>query len=254
MAALACGLQAELKIVEEQMKKEIRFKTSKMDDLIDLPLNKLEKHLYPAIVLAVCSIKGQINNKNIPLATIFQYIFLAHRIHKMVIDEDMEEHARQYPVLVGDFMFGQTLLKLCEEDMLCYIGDFVKAIETINEGILLRWRLKNKNLSLKDYRLILGKEKAALTALAGKLGGVLAGFEGACLKKLEEFGYSIGMAWAAWEEPQCSTLLNEYLARTKAIIVELKEYMPVRTIQELFQFFYQEISPNAVYAGIEAGS
>jgi hypothetical protein len=45
----------------------------------------------------------------------------------------------------------------------------------MNEGILLRWRFKNKNISLKDYRSILGKESASLTALAARLSADISG-------------------------------------------------------------------------------
>jgi hypothetical protein len=81
-------------------------------------------------------------------AAVFQFVFLSHHIHGKVKDEDMAESARQYPVLVGDFMFGRTFLKLCER-IFFLMRDICKLIETINEGTLMRWRMKNKNFSMK---------------------------------------------------------------------------------------------------------
>lgn len=251
MMDLVCSFESELRTVENQMSKEICFKSSTMEDLIDLSMNNLDRHLCPGIVLAVSSMTGQTGGRIISLASVFQYVFLAHYIHRLVTDEDMEERARQYPVLVGDFMFGQTFRKICDDDLFSYTGEFVRVIENINEGILLRWRLKNKSISLKDYRTILGKEKASLTALAAKLGGELAGLPEPCLRKIEDFGYSIGMAWAAWEEPIYTSLVQEYLAKAKGTILELREHLPVKPLQELYEFFHQEISPNAVLAGIK---
>lgn len=248
MVALYYGFQSDLWKIEEQMGKEIRFKSSNLEDLIDLSINNLDKRLCPAIILAICNITGKTGNRQISLAAIFQYVFLAHYIHGLVTDGDMEERARQYPVLVGDFMFGQTLLKICQADFSQYAGEFVKVIETINEGILMRWRLKNKNISLKDYRIIIGKERASLTALAGKLGGELAGLKEPYIKKLEDFGYSIGMAWAAWEEPLYPSLVTEYLAKARGTIAELREHILIKPLQELYDFFYHELSPNTVYA------
>lgn len=233
------------------MNSEISFKKFRMEDLVDLQMNNLDHQLCPAIVLAVNSMTGKTEKKIINLASIFQYVFLAHYIHKLVSDEDLPEHARQYPVLVGDFMFGQTFLKICDIELFPYAGEFVKIIESVNEGVIMRWRLKNKNLSLKDYRTIIGKERAVLTALAGRLGAEVGGVQQQYHKKLEELGYCFGMAWAAWEESLYSSLVQEYLSKAKSIIAELRDHLNVKPLQELIEFFYQEISHTYVLANIK---
>lgn len=248
---LVCSFQTELWVVEQQMSKEICFKSTSMEDLIDLQMNKLDRQLCPSIVLALSKIAGQTEKKHLNLASIFQYIFLAHYIHKLVTDEHMTEHARQYPVLIGDFMFGQTFLKLCNKDLFPYSGEFVKIIELMNEGVILRWKSKNKNIALKDYRMIIYKERASLTGLAGRLGAEIAGLEKPYNRKLEEFGYSIGMAWAAWEESIYTPLVQEYLSKAKNIISELRDYLPIKPLQEVYELFYQAISHNKALANIK---
>jgi geranylgeranyl pyrophosphate synthase len=248
MEALAFSYQSELRAVEKQMSEEMLFKSSSLEDLIDLSMNNLDRYLCPAVVLVASRITGQIDSKIISMASVFQYVFLAHHIHKLVTDENMTERDRQYPVLVGDFMFGQTFLKICKADLFSYASEFVKIIEIINEGVLMRWRLKNKEMPLKDYKIIVGKERASLTALAGKLGGELAGLQEPYLKKIEHFGYSIGMTWAAWEEMIHTSLVREYLAEAKGAISELEEYFPVKPLEELYDFLFHEINSNAFLA------
>lgn len=242
------SIQAELNMIEEMINKDITFKTARLDELVDLPLNGLEEKMCPAVFLAVNSLKGQSGYLTINLALIFQYVFLANRIHRLVTDEDVPEDVRQYSVLVGDFVFGQTFSRLCQEGIFKYTRDFIKAIETMNEGVLLRWRLKNKNIALKDYKLILGKERAYLTALAGRLGAQVSGIEESLVPKIEEFGYLLGMAWAAWEESLGVPLVQEYLMKVKTLISDLKDYLPVRPLQELYEFFIENTSPNAKLA------
>lgn len=248
--AVVCSFQSELRAMEEKMKDEIRFKSFQLEDLIDLQLNKLDLFLCPAVALAVSSMNGQSGDRMINLASVFQYVFLANKIHNMVTDGDLTENERQYPVLVGDYMLGQIFLKICRDDFFSYASQFVKVIETMNEGILLRWRFKNKNISLKDYRSILGKERASLTALAARLSADISGWKEPVITKVEELGYCLGMAWAAWEEQVCAVLVQEYLAKAKATIAELREYCHLRPLQELYDFLYQEISPKVALAGI----
>ena len=231
------------------MRKDISFRSLTLEQLIDLPNNSLDQKLCPALFFAVTSMKGERNNiRFITLASIFQYVFLANRIHRLVNDEAMNERDRQYPVLVGDFMFGQAFSKLCEHDLFVFSSDFIRLIESMNEGVLMRWRLKNKNITMKEYREILGKERAVLTALIGRLGCKVAGIEEPYAKKVEEFCYCIGMAWAAWDESLGIPMVQEYLNKAKLIISELREFLPTRSLQELYDFFNDNLSPNAKIA------
>lgn len=231
------------------MRKDISFRSLTLEELINLPDSSLDHKMCPALFFAVTAMRGQKNNiRSITLASIFQYVFMANRIHRLVSDEAADEHDRQYPVLVGDFMFGQAFSKLCEHDLFVYSSNFIRLIETMNEGVLMRWRLKNKNITLKEYRDILGKERAALTALIGKLGCEIAGIEETYSKKVEDFGYYLGMAWAAWDESLGIPIIQEYLNKAKSVISELRDIYPTRSLQEIFDFFNNSISPNVKIA------
>lgn len=242
------SFQAELLLLETQMNKDISFKYVTLEELIDLPKNSLDSKLCPALFFAVTALKSNKDNNLITLASIFQYVFLANQIHRLVTDEVITEHERQYPVLVGDFMLGQAFSKLCEGDLFMYSNDFIRLIEVMNEGVLIRWRLKNRNITLKDYREILGKERASLTALVGRIGAKASGIEEPYAKKLEEFGYLLGMAWAAWEEPLGVPIVQEYLNKAKVIMNDLRDQYPIKPLQEILEFFNENINPNSELA------
>jgi len=244
------SFQSELGTVESQMNREVRLKSSSIKRLVNVPMNNLDNLFFPALVLAVGNCSEPTDNSKISLASIFQYIYMAHKIHGWVSDEDTAEANRQYPVLVGDFLLGQSFVKICDFELYPYLRHFVKVIKTINEGIIYRWRLKNKNISILDYRLIISKERASLTALAGKLGADICGIQEQYRPKLEEFGYNLGMAWAAWEEQKFNYLVQEYLLKAKANIHELREHFGVKTLQEFYDFFMAEIDENEVVLSV----
>jgi len=240
--ALINCIESELKEVKKQMVQETQFKSLSLEELLEYEMNRLDQYLFPAIVLTIGKITGNEREASISLASIFQYVFLAHSIHRLVDKEDINTSTRQYSVLIGDFMFGQTFYKICDEKLYKYAWEFVKVIETINEGVIMRWRLKDKNISLKDYRVIISKERAALVGLAGRLAAKVAGLQEQYQQILEEFSYSVGMAWAAWEEAVYTSIVQEYLAKAKSCIAKLKDSLPIKSLLEFFDFFCQEIN------------
>lgn len=240
MAALY-SWQSELETVEKLMNQEITFHSAGLGDLIDLPMNNLDKYLYPSIVLVVSNLMSEGSQKRILLAVTFQYVYLAHTIHRLVTDQEMPEQARRFPILTGDFMFGQSFSKICEADLFSYAIDFVKAIETMNEGVIMRWRLKDTDISQADYIRILEKERASLTALAGKLAASLAGFNEAVVRRFEVLGHSLGMAWALCTEQLGSSLGQQYLDQAERMIDELGQDMPVKELKDLYEWFSSEI-------------
>ena len=243
MALVNC-IESELNEVKSQIAKETQFKSSSLEELLEYEMNGLDRHLFPAIVLTIGKITEDNREVNISLASIFQYIFLAHSIHRLVDKEDVKASTRQYSVLIGDFLFGQTFYKICDESLYKYAWEFVKVIETINEGVIMRWRLKDKTMSAKDYSIIISKERAALTRLAGRLAAKVAGLKEPYQQRIEDFCYSIGMAWAAWEENIYTSIVHEYLINAKRYLDELKDSLPIRPLQEFFYFFCQGINQD----------
>jgi len=249
--ALLLSFTKELYKVEELMNREIRLKLAKTDDLIDIKAHNLDKRLCSSLVLAVGRTMKEAENAIISLAAVVQYIYLAHHIHGLVSDDTKRDGCHQYHVLFGDFLFGQSFLKLCESELFNFAGQFVQVIGTMNEGILMRWRMRNKTISTKDYKIIISKERAALLALAAKLGGVLAGIKEPELKKIESYGHSIGMAWAAWEDSLYPTLVNEYFDKAKATIQDLSPFLHVKPLQELYDFFYTETKYDSLLYSVK---
>ncbi|NLO97065.1 MAG: hypothetical protein GX091_03165 [Peptococcaceae bacterium] len=238
--AVLDSIQFELSTVEEQIKKEFGFKALGIIDITQLKMNNLDQYLLPAISLAVAKTAGSINDIVISLSIVLQYVYMAQYIHGMVKDTEMTDAQRQYPILVGDYVFGQSFVKVCEEDLFPYAKHFVVAIKKVNEGIVRRWRLKNQKMSVKDYKSIIEKERASLTALAARLGAEKSNIKPSHIDKFETLGYNIGMAWAASLEPKFNYLVQEYFSKIRTNINDLREHYTVKSLQELYDFIRQE--------------
>lgn len=239
-----CSIKHGLDMVEYEMDKEIHFNESRLEDLVTLPMTKLDKRLNPSLVIAVSCMTGKINQGIVTLAKVAQYLFLSHKIHALITDEDMSESARQYPVLTGDIMLGHTLKKVCEPEIFPYADQFVKLIKTINEGVLLRWRYKNKAIPSKELVIILSKEKASLMALVARLSAKLSGIPQSYLDNIENFGYDLGMAWAASEETACFSIFQKHLRQAEDTLMVIHDYLPAKPLQELIDFFKTEVANN----------
>lgn len=232
----AFGFQNDLETLHAQMKSEIRFKTARFEELVELSLNHLELNLCPAVVFAVTRALAKEGLKMLPLASLFQYIFLSDKVHRLVTDGDISEDERQYPILVGDYLFGQAFQKLCQKDLFPHLKEFTKLIEEMNEGVIQRWSLKNKQISLDDYILILSKEKASILELAAKMTAEVNGAREIVTNRLESFGYNIGMAWAFSREGFGSHIVTEYMDKADADIGSLTGMCRIQPLKDLYDF------------------
>ncbi len=242
--AAAQSFQHDLETLHTQMKSEIHFKTARFEELVKLSLNHLELNLCPAVVFAVTRALAKDVPNMIPLASLFQYIFLSDKVHRLVTDGDIPEDQRQYPILVGDYLFGQAFKKLCEKDLFPHLKEFTKLIEDMNQGVIQRWSLKDKPMLLDDYKLILGKEKASILKLAAKMTAEINDTRENVRNKLERFGYNLGMAWAFNGEGLNSSIKNEYLDKADSDIKSLTGMCLIQPLNELYDYVKINISKS----------
>ena len=102
-----CFLE-KLNKVQMRLNQEIYFKPASFDELVQLDLDELDRTVNPALVLAVSQAFMKHGQKSEALAGIIQFIFMANKVHKLMKDDyDIPEELRQFPVLVGDLLYGK---------------------------------------------------------------------------------------------------------------------------------------------------
>jgi len=196
-----CPIEGDLLRVRDRMNRHYNIRAGNLDNFAYL--EKYTEDLCPALVLFTARMYGGITDRVVSLAQVFQFIHLASRVHYN-INEDWQikenncsdpRDGCQYPVLVGDYLYGRFFTTLCEADIMDYLDPLAEIICMINEGGIIR--LKNQPggmVRAGARREIIRLELAELLAGCCKIGGQLAGAGQECQLHLYKFGFSLGMA------------------------------------------------------------
>lgn len=226
MLLLKEHFKEELEEIKNILRREIKLKAAEFDELVQLDFGELENNACALIVLSVNQAFGGRKNNAISLAIIFQYIFMADQVHRLMKDDhDLEESKRQFPVLVGDFLYGKFFLSLCKSKMLHFLSPLANVIRTMNEGAISRWLYREKKLPLGEHIRILEMERAFLTGMAARLGAELAGCPEKTQIQCEDLGRNLGLAWAAYQDNAEYSIVEDALKKARQSIREFSGSM-----------------------------
>jgi len=255
MVPVDFSFRGKLNTVEEFLREEINFKPAGFEELVQLEMNELDQTVNPAMVLAVSCLSTDNNRKSEALAGIIQFIFMANKVHRLMKDDDdLAEELRQFPVLVGDLLYGKFFLELCREKLLLFLDPLAQVMGTMSQGGISRWLSRNRNLSRDELLQIIGLESASLTGVAARLSAELAGVSLPLQDKLESFGWEMGLAWGAWKERMEITVVQSILQRANDILKDIstESQLELQPLHEIYQYLARELT--AEYKPKEIGS
>ena len=235
----------KLNAVQAHMRQEINFKPVGFEELIQLDMDELDQTVHPAIVLAVSRACGDQGPESEALASIVQFIFMANRVHKLMNDDqELAEELRQFPVLVGDLLYGKFFLELCRVKLLQFLDPLAQVIGLKSQGGISRWLAREKRLGRDELLQIIELENASLTALAARLSAELAGVSIPVQRQMEAFGWEIGLAWGAWRERMEITVVQSILQRAHAILQEISasSQLQLNPLVEVYQYLSNQLS------------
>jgi len=239
------SFRGKLNKVEAHLREEINSKPAGFEELVQLEMNELDRTVNPAIVLAVSESYADPDRKSEALAGIIQFMFMANRVHRLMKDDnDLEEERRQFPVLVGDLLYGKFFLELCREKLLLFLDPLAQVMGTMSQGGISRWLSREKNLSGDELLEIIELESASLTGVAARLSAELAGVSLSLQNKLESFGWEMGLAWGAWKERLDRTVIQSILQRAKDILEDIssESQLELRPLREVYLYITKQIS------------
>jgi len=244
----------QLNKVQKRVRQEINVKPASFEELVHLEMDVLDQTVNPAIVLAVSQAFKDHGQKSEALAGIMQFVFMANKVHKLMKDEsDIAEELRQFPVLVGDFLYGKFFLELCREKLLSFLDPLAQVMGTMSKGGITRWLSRDKKLGLAESLEMIEMESASLTALAARLSAQLAGASVPLQEQLEAFGWELGLAWGAWKERLETIEVQSILQRAKALLdeISLESQLQLKPLSEMYLFMVKHLS--TAYNPQEAG-
>lgn len=254
MVPVDFSFSGRMNAVQAHLREEINFNPFSFEELVKLEMSELDETVNPAIVLAVSSSCADHNHKSEALAGIIQFIYMANKVHRLMKDDsDLREELRQYPVLVGDLLYGKFFLELCREKLLLFLEPLAQVMGSMSQGGISRWLSHGKKISSSELLKIIELESASLTAAAARLSAELAGVAVPLRNKLESFGWELGLAWGAWKENMDYTAIRSILRRIDDILEELstEAQLEPRPLREVYQYLLKQL--NADYNLQEMG-
>lgn len=245
----------KLNNVQMHLKQELNFKRASFEELVQLDMDELDRTVNPALVLAVSQAFKNHGQKSDALAGIVQFVFMANKVHKLMTDDhDIAEDLRQFPVLVGDLLYGKFFLELCREKLLLFLEPLAKVMGTMSEGGISRWLSRDKELELAESLDIIKMESASLTALAARLSAELAGASIPLQCKIEAFGWELGLAWGAWKDRLESMEVQSILQRAHVHLNDIssESQLQLKPLHEVYLFMAKQL--NTDYNPQEVGA
>lgn len=226
----------ELEEIKTTMDREIRFKAAEFEELVELSSDDLDENACPLIVLAVNRSFGGKGGPAVALAMIMQYIFMADQVHRLMKDDpNLKEEKRQFPVLVGDFLYGKFFLELCKSKLLNLLAPLAQVIAEMSKASIYRWLSMSEKPDEDRHIEILRMERASITGTAARLSAQLAGCSEKAQNRCESLGREFGLAWVARHDHMENQVVQQALARAKDILQELPE-SEAKPLYELYHY------------------
>lgn len=201
------GIEEDLQSVQKKIEKEFVIKAGYIGSYAHLDFSPVNQSVRPALVILSSRLSGGDQEKTVALASIFQFIFMASQIMKGISESDSDyirgdsdpRDGSQFPVLVGDYLYGKFFTFLCDAELLHLLKPLAEIICRIHEGGILRKKAVGQPLSSQAVRDVVSKETAELFSGCCRLGASLAGASRKEQDVLSKFGHNLGMGFGFLE-------------------------------------------------------
>lgn len=226
-------LQSDLELVDIRIEREFKLKSGSIPELVPLELEDPDYHLRPFLLLAAARSYGKAEEKGIMVASVIQFIYLATKVHAIVLDDQDKSFPAdfQFPVLVGDYLYGEFFQYLCKASALEYLAPLANVICEIHEGGILR----KAGFSQSDEMDIIAMEEASLYAAACGIGADLGGAVPAEQKLFQRFGRDLGICIAAVNRSLDQEQVNTAFSRARESLASLPVSVPA--FEDVLDYF-----------------
>lgn len=240
------SINEELQQAQRKVQSKLIIKAGSIGDFARLNVSPVNRVIRPALVIMTSHLYNNRSEQVIHLAAILQFIYLASQIHRG-INEDFppgEKHdprdGCQFPVLVGDYLFGRFFTTLCDAGIINYLHPLAKIISNINEGgILDRLHPAACSTDTHMHIQIVRLETAEMMAGCCRLAADLAAAGEERCHLMHQFGLNIGMAAGLLEQGADTDTVSSYLDKAEDYLSSLPEAARAVELREVLYLFRQ---------------
>jgi len=241
-------ISEDLQQVQLLLRRNFSFRAGQLNEFVPLNFSNLDMTLRPGVVITAGSMFGPVSGRLVALAAVLQFIFMASRVHSNVKEsfsgKERGTDSRagfQYPVLVGDYLYGKFFTVLCEYGIEGYLKDLAELICHINKSGI--HALRNTGLELTDRQLyleVVQGETAHLFACGAYLGADLNGADELHKNKLYHFGLNLGTAYGLLERGATPGQVKEFLTAAGVNLYELPSQVDTQCFRNLLTLLSEE--------------
>ncbi len=206
------SIYPQLKQLEQQLNKDFKLRKGTIFDYVSLPgpENNPADFYLPALLMLIYAKGSPHNSKNIvKISSVCQHIFLGTKVHFLINNQEIDT---QFPILVGDYLYGKFCTNLCEAEGLKYLAPLSQAIKKIHEASTLEY-LEQEHM---DRAALISLYEAKWGAFFGLCCSIGVEFKSKCQKEHHE-AYAIGSSLGGYYG-----LLNSKLGDID-LIIEARE-------------------------------
>jgi len=237
----------DLDQVQMLIHKNLFIRNGHIKDYVKQDASYLYNNLRPALVLICHRFFSPANRQAVALAAVLQFIFMASQVHiklseASAVDEPEDTRTGyQFPVLVGDFLYGRFFTTLCNAGIVHYLRNMAELICTINKSEILD--LNNPDLvntDPLDYQAVIRGECAEMLACGAYMGADLAGADKSAKDKLYKLGLNLGMSMGLQARNAPIQQINHYVGEAELILTQLPSGKDKESLQELLRLYVGE--------------
>lgn len=150
-------LYPQLSKVEQKMRREFKLRNGTILDYVSIPSNNTVEYYLPALLVLIFGNTEHADEKKVlGMSSVVEFIFLGTKTHYQV--DDTEEDSAQFPILIGDYLYGQFYVALCDIDCLNFLSPLSHCIESIHQAGIREWQMKSYNTT-KDRMFDIFEQK-----------------------------------------------------------------------------------------------
>ncbi len=244
-------IEGEIASVHNFIKKHLTIKSGYLGRYAHLELSSINKNIRPVLVILSSRIFGLAREKSIALAGIIQFIYMASTVHQGITENDSEYHrgnidprdGSQFPVLVGDYLYGKFFYFLSEAGILSLLDPLADIICQIHEGGILRKKLTRQAASSKALHEVVRKETSELFGGCCSLSALLTGAPAEYRQAMRNYGINLGMAYGLLEQGISREHVTTYLAKAQNSLSLLPSGQERTLLEKLVHNLYRQGLP-----------
>lgn len=227
-------LKEDLKAVHDIIKGQLNIKAGYVGNYAHLEFSHIDCFIRPAVVITVARLYNCMSTKVSSLGAIVQFIFMASQVHGLIPETVEDENCdprdgTQFPVLVGDYLYGKFFTTLCDASIIQYLKPLADIISRINEGGILAKTSKD-NATVDQ---IIRMEVAELFAGSAALTADLVGAPEQEKSFLADFGLNLGMIYGLTQRGVYDNRVMEYSQKAMKALDNLPDYTEKHQLKEL---------------------